>query len=39
MDFMPYITRPEAKEEANAFIAEAKRRFNVVTIVRHGRTA
>lgn len=39
MDFMPYLDRPEKSEEANAFIAEAKRRLTVVTIVRHGRTA
>ena len=39
MDFMPYIDRPEVKEQSNAFISEAKRRLNVITFVRHGRTA
>ena len=38
-DFMPYIDRTEEKQQGNAFVAEAKRRLNVITFVRHGRTA
>ncbi len=37
-DFMPYLDQQEP-QSSNPFIEQAKRRLNVVTVKRHGRTS